>query len=462
MKKTKRNLLLFVVSVVSGFLLSSADYFSAPELNSLLQTNTLSTQPTAKILPGERYRYALVDDKDKTIHLKPNVQKEVKVKIKNTGKFSWDIKSKALTAKVDPTKTIDLKFNVASHANPGFYTETIKPIVADNKWTINNKMYLGVVVDGDFDKSYKYELLTKDSLSLMNKATKQITLKIKNTGTVSWSNRGQFPLLLTAADKSVAADFKPADNSWLADDLIATMYEDEVPPGEVATFNFNMTAPAYISDYEFKFNLAIKDNYIFKDSFVLGIDVVTKRVALTFDDGYGNINDFIDLLNSENIRGTFFMLGCVAEQQPDAMRRIVNEGHLLASHSYCHPDFRTLTADGIRWQLNRTREIMLDITGKDVYPYFRYPYGAMNAFTNNVLREDGWKYFHWTQSTGDYKHHGNSAAGRQQIYYYSTLNPPDNSIVLMHIISKSSLAALPDIIQWYRDHGYSFVTVDQL
>lgn len=462
MKKTKRNLLLFIVSVVSGFLLSSADYFSTSELSSHLQANTLSEQPTAKILPGERYRYALVDDKDKTIHLNPNVQKEVKLKIKNTGKFSWDIKSKALTTKVDPAKTIDLKFNVASHANPGFYTETIKPIIADSNWTINNKIDLGIIVDGDFDKSYQYELLNRESLSLMNKSTKHLTLKVKNTGTSTWFNHGQFPLLLTVADKSVASDFKPNDNSWLADDVIANMDEDEVAPGQVATFNFNMTAPAYISNYEFKFNLAIKDNYILKTPFILEVNIISKTVALTFDDGYGDIGAFVDLLSSQNVRGTFFMLGCVAEKNPEAMRKIVNEGHLLANHSYCHPDFRTLTADGIRWQLNRTREIMSDVTDKDIYPYFRYPYGGMNDFTNNVLREDGWKYFPWTQDTSDYRYHPNTDAGRRHIYTYATLNPPDNAIVLMHTISQSSLATLPDIIQWYRDHGYSFVTVDQL
>ena len=156
------------------------------------------------------------------------------------------------------------------------------------------------------------------------------------------------------------------------------------------------------------------------------------------------------------------MLGCVAQQNPDAMRRIVNEGHLLASHSYCHPDFRTLSADQIRWQLSETRKIMQEITGYDVFPYFRYPYGAMNEKTHAVLKEEGWKYFHWTQSTGDYKHHGNTSEGRKQIFYYSTLNPPEQSIVLMHIISKSSLAILPEIIKWYRDHGYVFVTVDEL
>lgn len=450
--KTKKRLLLFVLSVLSGFALSSIDYFKNPEFNWLIQTSTIS-QPEAKIHPSERYKYALVNSKDKTIHLKPNTQKDLELKIKNIGKLSWNIQSETPAISIDPNETFAAKFSVKAPASPGFYSKIIKPIVADSDWKTNNNMNLSIIVDGDFNKSYQYELVDEKPLKLMSNVSRQVTLKIKNIGTATWYDHGKFALQLLATK---------IDNSWLEEEIVATMSEPEIVPGQTATFNFNITAPAFIADYELKFGLAVKDNYIFENPFVLGINVATKKVAITIDDGYGNIDAFIDTLNRENVRATFFMLGCVAEKSTGAMRRIVTEGHQLASHSYCHPDFRTLSDDEVRWQLNHTRDVMKDVTGKDVYPYFRYPYGAMNERTNAILKEEGWKYFPWTQSTGDYKFHENSAAGRQQIYYYSTLNPPDNAIILMHVISKSSLAVLPDIIQWYRDHDYNFVTVDEL
>jgi len=461
--KTKQRLFIFTVSILSGFFLSSVDYFATPKFNIFLQADSFNSQ-SAKNINTKPYDYELVNGKDKIIHLKPSAGKIVPLKIKNTGKMSWNInlKSSKNITPIAPGKTLNLNENIPSRAIAGFYTETITPAVADSKWTNNNTIDLGVIVDGDFEKSYQFELQNPALLSLMNKVTKQITLKIKNTGTATWFNHGRFPIVLKAADKFAAADFKPNDNSWLADDIIATMKEPEIEPGQIATFNFNMTAPAMIADYEFKFNLAIKDGYAFKDPIVLGISVITKKVALTFDDGYGDIGAFLDILNVQNIRGTFFMLGDAAEKNPDGMRRIVNEGHLLANHSYGHPDFRTLNDDQIRWQLNQTREYMKNITGKDIYPYFRYPYGAMNDRTNTILHEEGWIYFNWTQDTLDWHYHENTDAGRKHIYYAAISNPPDTSIVLMHTMSKSTVAVLPDIIQWYRDHGYAFITVDQL
>jgi peptidoglycan-N-acetylmuramic acid deacetylase len=238
----------------------------------------------------------------------------------------------------------------------------------------------------------------------------------------------------------------------------------EILPGETANFVFNISAPSEKGSYEIGMKLAIQDFFEFTASepLIWGIDITTKVVALTFDDGYGDIDAFIDVLNEEGVKGTFFMLGYVAQANPEEMKRIVEEGHLLASHSVDHADFRTLGADSILWELNTTRDIMKEATGYDVYPYFRYPYGAHNSGNDAVLKDAGWKYFQWTNGTGDWKFHENTSYGRDYVYKYATLNPPDQAVVLMHVISQSTLAALPDIIDWYRDNGYTFVTVDEL
>lgn len=403
--------------------------------------------------------------------LQPNEEEEIEFKIKN--KPEWDILSNysarngksifnSPEIKIDPNDPQNIKTKIKTPSTPGAFTEIFMPRSKENKWIRKDKIVLSVVVDGDFSESYNYEIIdNKSTYGMIVNGTKDITFRIKNTGTAPWYNNMDFPLYLYPDEKTDTPQFYNSD-TWLSDKIIGIMWEKEVDPGEIATFNFKLSAPPVATDYKLGFKLAIKDIYTFPNPIFLEIKVNNKQVALTFDDGYGEIDPFLNLLNQEGVRGTFFILGCVAQARPDQMRRIVNEGHLLANHSYCHPDFRTLTDEQILWQLSETRKIMEEITGNDVYPYFRYPYGARDARTDAVLEQEGWKIFHWTQSTGDYKRHENSAAGRQQVYYYSTRNPPDQSIVLMHIISKSSLAALPDIIQWYRDHGYTFVTVDEL
>jgi peptidoglycan/xylan/chitin deacetylase (PgdA/CDA1 family) len=62
------------------------------------------------------------------------------------------------------------------------------------------------------------------------------------------------------------------------------------------------------------------------------------KVALTFDDGPNppRTDQVIDMLNAKNARGTFFVLGKWAERWPQALERIVRNGHVVGNHSYAH------------------------------------------------------------------------------------------------------------------------------
>ena len=187
-----------------------------------------------------------------------------------------------------------------------------------------------------------------------------------------------------------------------------------------------------------------------------------KIVAITIDDGYGEIDPVLDVLKSHRVKATFFMLGEIAEKNPEAMQRIVNEGHLLANHSYNHPEFTTLTHEEILWQLEEGRNALLEASGYDPHPYFRYPYGSQSITTNAILSEQGWEPFYWTQNTWDWMYEENTEEGAEFIYQEAIKDAPDESIVLLHTQSQSTISALPDIIKWYRRQGYDFVTVGEL
>lgn len=435
---------------------------------------------------NERYSYKLIDQGEKIIYLETGEEKDITITLKNTGKSNWylvdgasgqlvlstymprshesvfaskgmfsewidpskiKIEDKDGKAIIEPQDTVTFSFEISAPEFAGVYKETFLPLVTNKKWINDSIISYDFVVEGDYSKSYKAERVDEKEEVFSTNKEKQIKLELKNTGNVTWYNTSPFPLTLTSSDKTINA----------------IMVETRVAPNDTGTFLFDLTSGNDPETYELPLYLTITDLFkIEKNPVNLTIIVTNKRVALTFDDGYGDIGAFIDVLNEQGVRATFFMLGEVAQGQPENMKRIVNEGHLLANHSYNHPDFRTLSDSQIIWHLNETRTIMSEITGYDVYPYFRYPYGAKTAHTDAVLASQGWKWFHWTNGTGDYKHHENSAAGRQQVYFYATLNPPDQAVILMHIISKSTLAVIPDIVKWYRDHGYAFVTVDEL
>lgn len=188
-----------------------------------------------------------------------------------------------------------------------------------------------------------------------------------------------------------------------------------------------------------------------------------KFVAITIDDGWGgNLQGYLDVLKENRVKATFFMQGNEAEKQPEMMKKIVEEGHLLANHSYDHPEFTKLNKDEILWELEEGRNAILEASGYDPYPYFRYPYGSNSTLSNQILAEQGWKYFYWTQNTWDWSFETDTPEGEAYVYEEAIKNAPQESIVLLHTHGGSSVGVLPEIIKWYRQNGYSFVTVDAL
>lgn len=477
-----------ILAVLAVGLMGTLFYFQT-NLSQNLKTQVLidineKENPRSEIV--QNYNYEIISQDQNTVKLDPNEEKNLTIILQNTGKTSWDLSEnsknplylksifpnetnsniaakesenwqspilykildKSGKTEIKTNETVTFQFTIEAPKHAGYYKEKFGLLLENKKLLRNKTLDFDILVEGNYEDSYSYEYTNpamKDNY-LPNKE-KQIQIKLKNTGKTPWYSSGNNKAYLE-------------ENGTKAE---TELLQYQVLPGEEGTFLVKTMTPSNIGSYEKQFIFKIKDLISFDSTPAnFAMNITNKKVALTFDDGYGEIDPFIDTLNKYDVKATFFMLGVVAQHQPEQMRRIIADGHRLANHSYNHPDFRTLTHDEVVWQIEETRNIMKNITGVDVFPYFRYPYGAFNDYTNGIVEGNGWKWIHWTNGTGDYQHHQNTAVGRHQVYFYSTLNPPDTSIVLMHIISKSTLGTLPEIIQWYRENNYAFVTVDEL
>ena len=102
----------------------------------------------------------------------------------------------------------------------------------------------------------------------------------------------------------------------------------------------------------------------------------------------------LDLFSAHHIRGTFFTLGWVAERYPDLVRKIVSDGHEIASHGWEHVRVDTQTAVEFRKDVERTRKLLQDISGEPVLGYraASYSIGAGEAWAWEQLAEAGHQY----------------------------------------------------------------------
>lgn len=188
-----------------------------------------------------------------------------------------------------------------------------------------------------------------------------------------------------------------------------------------------------------------------------------KVIYLTFDDGPTGITpQVLDVLKEQKVAATFFVLGSQAEKNPELIKRIAQEGHAIANHSYSHK-FDTLYSDADTFisEVNKTRDIIVDLVGESKYAgVFRFPGGAFRDeradFKEKLLQNDI-PYVNWNCITGD-SETKNPVSSDLYNKAIRTANDVDRDslVLLMHDTKQASADALPAIIKYFKDNGYRF------
>ncbi len=194
-----------------------------------------------------------------------------------------------------------------------------------------------------------------------------------------------------------------------------------------------------------------------------------KEVALTFDDGpYGtSTQEVLNILQNENVRATFFILGKNTEKYPALAREIVKRGNVVGNHTYDHTkNLTTMTHSQVQSELSKTEAIIASTTGVHA-TLFRAPYGKLTRKLRSVIQSEGYIIVPWNVDPKDWDYtHSSSTAIENHIF--SHLN--NRMIILLHDGRDTHVGyprdnmteALPFIIQGLKQRGYAFVTVDKL
>ena len=179
------------------------------------------------------------------------------------------------------------------------------------------------------------------------------------------------------------------------------------------------------------------------------------KAALTFDDGPDAryTGALLDGLRARNIKASFFLLGEKIEQNPDLVKRMQEEGHLVGNHTYHHVQLDKLSDAKAREEILKTNNLIYETTG--TYPqYMRPPFGAWKK--NLELCVEMMPVF-WTIDTLDWK-----VQNTEQIIKTVEEKVKDGSIILMHDEYKTTVEAALKVADSLKEKGYELVTVDEL
>lgn len=189
---------------------------------------------------------------------------------------------------------------------------------------------------------------------------------------------------------------------------------------------------------------------------------VEKVIYLTFDDGPGGkvTEEILDTLKKEEIPATFFLIGNQIKGQEELVKRIQAEGHSLGLHSMSHEKSILYSSnDNFLKEMLESQSTIKEVTGEAPI-ILRFPFGCNNSCYKlkktlvELLHENNFKIYDWNVDTTDGANY--SAAPSRFIKQAKSDNNP--AVLLMHCgnVNKNSAEALPDIIKYYKNKGYTF------
>ena len=192
------------------------------------------------------------------------------------------------------------------------------------------------------------------------------------------------------------------------------------------------------------------------------------KVYLTFDDGPGPYTDeLLDVLAEYDIKATFFVIGRKDEHSLDMYRRIVDEGHTLAMHSYTH-QYGTIysSVEEFDKDFKKLSDLLYKTTGMRV-KIFRFPGGSSNTTSRlpmtdfiAYLNENDIVYYDWNVTNGDAT--GKKLTANQMVDMVMTgVRKNNNSTVLMHdfISNNTTVKSLPSLIEKLQKENYVMLPI---
>lgn len=205
---------------------------------------------------------------------------------------------------------------------------------------------------------------------------------------------------------------------------------------------------------------AILDKY---SGYYLG-DTSQKVIYLTFDEGYevGYTSVILDVLKANDVKAAFFVTGHYIKSQPELIKRMVEEGHLVCSHSLTHPSMpsKANNLDAFSKEFTGLENLFKEITGLDMPKFFRPPKGEFSEKVLYLTQNLGYKTVFWSFAYKDW------LVDEQPTEKYAhdkiMSSAHNGEIMLLHAVSKANANILDSVIKELKSEGYRLGTLYEL
>ena len=192
-------------------------------------------------------------------------------------------------------------------------------------------------------------------------------------------------------------------------------------------------------------------------------DTQEQVLYLTFDAGFENgcTGKILDVLKKHNVPAAFFLVGNYIEKNPDLVRRMVADGHIVGNHTMHHPDMSRISEKGaFQKELQDLEALYQSVTGQEMPKYYRPPQGTYSEENLRMAQELGYRTVFWSLAYVDWKQNEQPSAE----YAFSKLLPRthNGAVILLHSTSQTNAEILDQLLCRWEDEGYRFASLNEL
>ncbi len=191
---------------------------------------------------------------------------------------------------------------------------------------------------------------------------------------------------------------------------------------------------------------------------IYSVDTEENKVALTINCAWSadDIDLILETLNNNNVKCTFFMVGEWVGKNQDAVKKIFDNGHEIANHSYSHPHVNNLNYDKNVEEINKCNSLIEKLIGQKPTLY-RGPYGEYNDTVIQAATDTNSKAIQWSIDSLDWQ-----GLTGEQMWERIEGKLDKGSIILMHNGTDNTALSLDMIIKNIKEKGYDLVKVSEL
>ena len=192
-------------------------------------------------------------------------------------------------------------------------------------------------------------------------------------------------------------------------------------------------------------------------------DTDEKILYLTFDAGYenGNTPAILEALKKHQAPAVFFAVGNFIKDNPDLIKRMITEGHIVGNHTMTHPDMSQISSmESFQKELEGVEELYTSVTGEPMTKFYRPPRGVYSTENLSMAKELGYSTFFWSLAYVDWIQDQQPTKEAAFDKLLKRIHP--GAVVLLHSTSSTNAQILDELLTKWEEMGYHFAPLSEL